>query len=81
MFIGSLDHDLIFGGDGGDLALMSTGDDNDTVEGQTGFDTLLFNGNSANESIGAQPAPQLEADRPGGKSARVCLAATLVWRI
>jgi len=27
------------------------GDDNDFAEGQDGFDTMLFNGNNANETI------------------------------
>ena len=51
--LGSAGGDLVNGGDGNDLALMGAGDDafvwnpgddNDTVEGQAGFDRLLFNG-------------------------------------
>ena len=60
VFIGSEGNDLINGGDGDDVALMGAGDDrfvwnpgddNDTVEGQSGFDTLLFNGSNAAENI------------------------------
>ncbi len=60
VFIGSQGDDLIIGQDGDDVALMGAGDDtfvwnpgddNDTLEGQSGFDTMLFNGNNANENI------------------------------
>jgi Ca2+-binding RTX toxin-like protein len=58
--LGSVGVVLIFGGDGDDLALMGAGndtfvwnpgDDNDTIEGQAGFDTLLFNGANVAENI------------------------------
>jgi Ca2+-binding RTX toxin-like protein len=58
--IGSAGDDLINGGRGNDVALMGAGDDrfvwnpgdgSDTVDGQTGFDTLAFNGSNADEQI------------------------------
>ena len=58
--VGSQGGDLIVGGDGNDTALMGAGDDvfvwnpgddNDTVEGQSGFDTLRFNGANIAENI------------------------------
>jgi len=60
VFLGSEGDDLINGGDGNDLALMGAGDDtfvwnpgddNDTLEGQSGFDTMLFNGANVAENI------------------------------
>lgn len=60
VIIGGAGNDLINGGDGNDLALMGAGDDvfvwnpgddNDTLEGQTGFDTMLFNGANVSENI------------------------------
>jgi len=60
VLIGSPGADLLNGGDGDDLALMGAGDDtfvwnpgddNDTLEGQTGSDTLLFNGSNVAEFI------------------------------
>ena len=57
---GSAGGDLINGGDGNDVAFMGAGDDtfvwnpgddNDVVEGQAGFDTLLFNGANIAEQI------------------------------
>jgi Ca2+-binding RTX toxin-like protein len=59
-FLGSEGDDLINGGDGDDTALMGTGDDtfvwnpgddNDVIEGQAGFDTMLFNGANVAENI------------------------------
>jgi Ca2+-binding RTX toxin-like protein len=59
-FIGSQGSDLMVGGDGDDLALFGAGndtfqwnpgDDNDTVEGQSGSDRLLFNGANVAENI------------------------------
>jgi Ca2+-binding RTX toxin-like protein len=56
--LGSEGDDLANGGDGGDTALLGTGDDtfvwnpgddNDVIEGQAGFDTMLFNGSAADE--------------------------------
>ena len=58
--IGSDGNDLIIGGRGNDVALLGKGDDtfvwnpgdgSDTVEGQAGTDTLLFNGANVNENI------------------------------
>jgi Ca2+-binding RTX toxin-like protein len=60
VFLGSAGDDLINGGNGNDLALMGAGDDtfvwnpgddNDVLEGQAGFDRMLFNGNNAPENI------------------------------
>lgn len=60
VFLGSAGDDLIVGGDGDDLALMGAGDDvfvwnpgddNDTLEGQAGFDEMLFNGANVAETI------------------------------
>ncbi|CAG0944615.1 Mannuronan C5-epimerase AlgE5 [Gammaproteobacteria bacterium] len=60
VMIGGEGDDLIVGGDGNDLALMGAGDDtfvwnpgddNDTLEGQSGFDTLQFNGANVAENI------------------------------
>ena len=58
--IGGDGNDIVIGGRGSDLALLGTGDDefiwnpgdgSDVVEGQAGFDTLLFNGANINENI------------------------------
>lgn len=60
LFLGSEGDDLVVGGDGNDTALLgpgrdtyvwNPGDDNDSVEGQAGFDTLLFNGANVAENI------------------------------
>ncbi len=60
VFLGSEGGDTINGGDGDDAALMGAGDDlfvwnpgddNDVLEGQDGFDTMLFNGSNVSESI------------------------------
>jgi Ca2+-binding RTX toxin-like protein len=60
LFLGSEGDDLINGGDGNDTALMGAGDDtfvwnpgddNDVLEGQDGFDTMLFNGANIAEEI------------------------------
>ena len=57
---GTSGDDLITGGRGNDVAKMGAGDDtfvwnpgdgSDTVEGQSGTDTLLFNGSNVNENI------------------------------
>ena len=56
--LGSGGDDLFKGGDGDDIVLMNAGDDtfvwnpgddDDAIEGQDGFDTLIFNGSSAAE--------------------------------
>ncbi len=53
-------NDTVIGGRGNDVALLGSGDDtfvwnpgdgSDVVEGQGGFDTLLFNGANVNENI------------------------------
>jgi Ca2+-binding RTX toxin-like protein len=58
--LGGADDDFLFGDDGNDLARMGAGDDvfqwnpgddNDTVEGEAGFDTLLFFGANIDEHI------------------------------
>jgi Ca2+-binding RTX toxin-like protein len=60
VIFGSQGTDVVTGGDGNDTALLgggddtfiwNPGDDNDIVEGQGGFDTLLFNGANVAESI------------------------------
>ena len=60
VLLGSAGDDLVNGGDGDDTALLGAGndtfvwnpgDDNDTVEGQTGLNTLLFNGSNVAENI------------------------------
>lgn len=60
VFLGSEGNDLINGGDGNDTALMGAGDDtfvwnpgddNDVLEGQDGFDRMLFNGANVSENI------------------------------
>jgi Ca2+-binding RTX toxin-like protein len=60
VLVGGQGGDLVNGGDGNDVALMGAGDDvfawnpgddNDTLEGQAGFDRLLFNGANVAENI------------------------------
>ena len=60
LLVGSAGNDIIAGNQGDDVALMGAGDDrfvwnpgdgNDTIEGQAGFDMLLFNGSNVSESI------------------------------
>ncbi|MCC7373556.1 MAG: hypothetical protein IT581_02795 [Verrucomicrobiales bacterium] len=60
LLVGSAGDDLIAGGDGNDTVLAgggddtvvwNPGDDNDVVEGQSGADTLLFNGANIAERI------------------------------
>jgi Ca2+-binding RTX toxin-like protein len=41
--------DTAFLGDGNDLFVWDPGDGSDVVEGEAGFDTMLFNGNGADE--------------------------------
>jgi Ca2+-binding RTX toxin-like protein len=60
VFLGGDGDDFIFGDNGNDIAYMGAGDDvfqwdpgdgNDTIEGQDGFDSLLFFGSSIDENI------------------------------
>ncbi len=60
IFFGSEGNDLVNGGDGNDTALMGAGDDtfvwnpgddNDIIEGQAGFDRMIFNGANIAEQI------------------------------
>jgi len=60
VLLGSDGDDLVNGGDGDDFALMGAGDDSfawnpgddsDTLEGQAGTDTMLFNGANIAENI------------------------------
>jgi Ca2+-binding RTX toxin-like protein len=43
--------DLLVGGGGDDIAIWNPGDGSDVIEGQGGFDTLLFNGAGINETV------------------------------
>ena len=52
MSFGDDGDDVAFLGAGDDVFQWNPGDDNDTVEGQDGFDTLLFNGANIGENIG-----------------------------
>ncbi|HEY3484809.1 MAG TPA: calcium-binding protein, partial [Ilumatobacteraceae bacterium] len=58
--LGGQGADLVNGGDGNDVALMgqgddafvwNPGDDNDVLEGQDGFDTMIFNGANVTENV------------------------------
>ena len=60
LFLGSEGDDLLNGGDGDDTAMMGAGDDvfvwnpgddNDVLEGQAGFDRMVFNGANIAENI------------------------------
>src|SRR5262249_11542397 len=60
MLIGGDGNDVVTGGFGSDVALLGAGDDaftwnpgdgSDVVEGQSGFDTLVFNGSNIGENI------------------------------
>ena len=60
VLIGGDGNDVVTGGRGNDVALLGAGDDrliwnsgdgSDEVEGQTGFDTLAFNGSDVGETI------------------------------
>ena len=61
ILLGGSGDDTVIGGRGNDTALLGSGNDtfiwnpgdgSDVVEGQGGFDTLLFNGANINENIG-----------------------------
>lgn len=43
--------DVILAGDGDDTVVWAPGDDSDTLEGQDGFDTLVFNGSNVAETL------------------------------
>lgn len=49
--IGGRGNDTAFLGEGNDSFVWNPGDSSDKVEGQNGFDTLLFNGANASEKI------------------------------
>src|SRR5207253_337169 len=58
--VGSSGDDFVLGGRGNDLALLGAGDDtfvwnpgdgSDTIEGQAGTDTMLFNGANVAEKV------------------------------
>jgi Ca2+-binding RTX toxin-like protein len=51
LLIGGRGDDVVSAGDGDDVVTWNPGEGNDTVEGQGGFDTLLFNGANINEMI------------------------------
>jgi Ca2+-binding RTX toxin-like protein len=60
LLIGGDGNDVVLGGRGNDVAQLGTGDDtfvwnpgdgSDTVDGQAGTDTLVFNGSNVNENI------------------------------
>jgi Ca2+-binding RTX toxin-like protein len=51
LFIGGDGDDVGFGGAGDDVFVWNPGDDNDTIEGQDGFDKMLFNGSGAAEQV------------------------------
>jgi Ca2+-binding RTX toxin-like protein len=65
--VGSPGADFVDGGQGNDVALLGAGDDvfqwdpgdaSDTVEGQGGADTLLFDGSNVGENIDVSPNGQ-----------------------
>jgi Ca2+-binding RTX toxin-like protein len=75
--LGSHGNDTVIGGTGNDVAFLGAGDDtfiwnpgdgSDGVDGQSGFDTLAFNGSNANEniSISANGAETLLTNDVGG---------------
>ncbi len=64
VLLGGDDNDTVLGGDGNDVAFLGAGndtftwnpgDDNDVVEGQTGVDTLDFNGSNVAEAYDFAP--------------------------
>jgi Ca2+-binding RTX toxin-like protein len=51
LFNGGDGNDFVLGGAGDDVLVWNPGDDNDTFEGQDGFDRMLFNGANIAENI------------------------------
>src|SRR6185503_19424896 len=51
IFTGGDGDDTAFMGAGNDTFVWNPGDDNDTIEGQSGLDRLLFNGANIAETI------------------------------
>jgi len=51
LFTGGDGDDFILMGAGDDIAVWNPGDDNDVLEGQDGFDKMLFNGSNVSENI------------------------------
>ena len=59
--------DVAFLGDGNDLFVWDPGDGSDRVEGEAGFDTMLFNGSGADEAFDASAnGPRLRFTRDMG---------------
>jgi Ca2+-binding RTX toxin-like protein len=59
--------DVAFLGDGNDLFVWDPGDSSDRVEGEAGFDTMLFNGSGADEKFEASAnGPRLRFTRDVG---------------
>ncbi len=51
MIIGGTGADVLFGGPGNDVFPWNPGDGSDIIEGQDGFDTMLFNGANVAETV------------------------------
>jgi len=78
--LGTAFNDTITGLGGDDVARMGAGDDvfvwnpgdgSDKVEGQAGFDTLVFNGNAVAENISITAEgtrARVYRDRPAGRT-------------
>lgn len=49
-------NDRIFGGAGDDAIVWNPGDDNDVIEGEEGYDTLVFHGANVAENINIAPS-------------------------
>ena len=58
IIIGDRGADTMFGGPGDDIFPWNPGDGNDIIEGQEGFDTMLFNGANVAEKIVMSPNGQ-----------------------
>jgi Ca2+-binding RTX toxin-like protein len=64
---GDRGNDVASLGDGNDLFIWDPGDGSDTVEGEAGFDTMLFNGSGADEAFEASAnGPRLRFTRNVG---------------